>query len=559
VDELTMKILSSCMKMHELTATGITDIEVLKKGQISHQPQMMKNTEVIYLISPVENIVDAFIQDCKFKIKKFNASAHVYFTERIPDYLFTKIAESVVVKRFKSLVEVNISFIPLESRIFSLECEPSYSLLYSTQKEEMKCTEQLSVVADRLATVCCTLEEFPSIRYTKECEETLLLAKLLDQRLIKYKMEHSSLGESSGKMKSQLIILDRSFDVKTPLLHELTYECMTHDLLNITNNTYDYEGSDGGIIHAVLDDEDKLWEELKHKHIAEVSLGVANKLKIFSKLMDDSSTDETKLAMKNLSSIIKQLPHKTEEKARLTTHIQIAEDLMQEYSKIKSLCKVEQDLVVNSDVDEVFKYQMKNIVPLLLDKDMSNNNKTRLILLYILSKDGITSENLEKLIQHAQIPAEQAAAIKNMAMLNVQMVCDKKSSLKDSPQHNIRERTSEGVYESRRWVPLVKDIIEDSMCGKLNVESFPFLVDRNQNSDSLMTESNRFGNAHKDKTVKRIVPRLIIFILGGLTYSESRTVHEVMKEKNGWDVYIGADTHVITPSKFLEHVSKINA
>ena len=65
----------------------------------------------------------------------------------------------------------------------------------------------------------CTL--YPCYSGVRRVEE---FAEVVQQRLDQYKADNPSLGAGRGKDKSELIILDRGFDVVSPLVHEITYQ-----------------------------------------------------------------------------------------------------------------------------------------------------------------------------------------------------------------------------------------------------------------------------------------------------------------------------------------------
>jgi syntaxin-binding protein 1 len=360
--------------------------------------------------------------------------------------------------------------------------------------------------------------------------------------------------------------LDRGFDPVTPLLHELTFQAMAYDLVKVVNDVYVFESQTGDSQpvkkEAILDESDDLWVEFRHQHIASVSQNVTKQLKDFANSKKGASSGNDKPTMKDLSVMLKKMPQYQKELSAYALHLNLAEDCVKMFNnKIKQLCEVEQNLAMGADSQgEKIKDHMKNIVPLLLDNEIKIEDKLRLIMLFLLHKNGITDDNLQKLLHHAMIPEDKKQIILNLQNIGMQILQDpaKQSSRRKNIPQNRKDREGQ-TYQLSRWTPYVKDLMEDIIDEKLDQRQFPFLSNRPMGGAGFSGTSARpTWHRNEKQQATRSGPRLIVFIIGGASYSEMRSAYEVTTANKKWEVIVGSD-QILTPKTFLNNLEmKLN-
>ncbi|XP_040926250.1 syntaxin-binding protein 3 isoform X2 [Betta splendens] len=535
LEPFTTKLMSSCCKMSDLLSERITVVEDLYKNR-EPVPEM----KAIYFMPPTTKCVDALIAD--FKTKPKYKAAYVYFTDYCPDELFNKM-RLYCAKYIQVCKEINISFMPQEAQVHS---EASTVLTVWTKPRHwtrLQTSSSLSVPHWMSTPVSDTRNS--------TMENAKSLAELVDTKLSRhYELDDS--GKKKEKTQAQLLIVERGFDPISPILHELTYQAMAYDLVDIHNDTYTYKSKDGAEKQALLNEDDMLWVKLRHKHIAEVSEQLP---KMFKEISASKKQPDGKITISNLNQMMKKMPFFRKQVTEKTIHLQLAEDCMKQYSNnVEKLCKAEQDLAIGLDVEGVkVKDPMRTLLPVLLHQ-YSTYDKIRAVLLYIFSLNGTTDENLSKLIQHVKIEDEREFIL-NWKELGVPIITSSTSLFSRKP--NRRDRSQEEKYNLSRWTPVIKDVMEDAVENKLDTRDWPHQSESPAAWNGSGAVSARQKHKASSQDERRTGSRLIIFIIGGISFAEMRCAYEVTQAVKSCEVIIGS-SHILTPRKLLDDIKSLS-
>lgn len=367
-------------------------------------------------------------------------------------------------------------------------------------------------------------------------------------------------------------------DLVAPIIHEFTYQAMAHDLLPIKDGdkvlykTVINEGShDAQEKEMEIGEKDNIWVENRHRHMKDT---IEKLMGDFQKFIEDNPhfTNTNAQGANSLNAIkdmLAGLPQFQELKEAYSLHLNMAQECMNIFQrqKLPDLASVEQSLATGLDEDY---RKPKNIadqmVRLLDDESINPTDRLRLIILYIMYRDGLIMEDIQRLLAHAGLPPQNQEAITNLELLGVRVT----KALKDKrpqPQPLFPPKTNpttqDEQYALSRFEPAMKSMLEDLSRGALDQSVFPYTKPPLDNSDELAAVNQASLRSAKPTWARNRLStvenrqRVLVFMAGGATYSESRACYEVSQTSNK-DIFL-ATSHMLTPALFLRQVSDLSA
>ncbi|KAH8808767.1 Sec1 family protein [Xylogone sp. PMI_703] len=576
VDDESKKLIDNVVKEDDILNENIANIE-----RIEERRQMNPDMDAIYILTPRPHIVDCLMAD--FERRRYRKSYLVWIALLDPQMRRRIDGSRSAQEQLAGFETLSIDFYPREAQLVTFRDPWSFPILFHPACNNLV-REHMQILAQKITGLCVTLGEYPKVRYYKPRnpihEASVLcshLARFVQEELDAYAQWNQNFPLPAARPQGVLIITDRSMDLVAPLVHEFTYQAMAHDLLPIKEGdkvqfkTVINEGTHEAQEKEMdIGEKDNIWVENRHRHMKDT---IEKLMGDFQKFIDDNphftnqNADATSLNA--IKDMLAGLPQFQELKEAYSLHLNMAQECMNIFQKHKlpDLASVEQTLATG--LDEDFR-KPKNIadqmVRLLDDESIRPEDRLRLIILYIMYRDGLIMEDITRLLAHSSLPAQNGEAITNLELLGVRVtkaLKDKKPPPQPLFPPKVNQTAQDEEYALSRFEPAMKIMLEDLSKGCLDQAVFPYTKPPLDNSEDMAGVNQASLRSAKPTWARNRLSvidnrqRVIVFMAGGATYSEARACYEVSKTSVK-DVFL-TTSHMLTPSLFLQQVGDLSA
>eukprot|EP00358_Blepharisma_japonicum_P000521 CAMPEP_0202948872 /NCGR_PEP_ID=MMETSP1395-20130829/14716_1 /ASSEMBLY_ACC=CAM_ASM_000871 /TAXON_ID=5961 /ORGANISM="Blepharisma japonicum, Strain Stock R1072" /LENGTH=486 /DNA_ID=CAMNT_0049651369 /DNA_START=265 /DNA_END=1725 /DNA_ORIENTATION=- len=463
----------------------------------------------------------------------------------------------------RTLKEVNCEFRVCGLDSFSLEENHFLGPLYLSESLIDRQAAILTL-AKKIANLCAMLKEFPYVCYQSLSPQAEELAIELEQQIgiVYRKIPDLQFNEN----RSTLVILDRKFDLSTPLYHDVHYEPMTRDILGVSmDGRVKYESIDNENTvsnkDATLNELDNIWTKLRYDEVDDAQGILVDDLNEFRNRNRDveAAANQEALNIKQVARVVGGLSDYNEYMARFAVHRYLIDLLLKRFvdDGLNDVSEIEQILLTGVDSNRNW-IKPGKIVPRIAQKMRQitdEEDRLRLALLTVICLE--LKEKHRKMVTDL-LQTKHIFLISKLGYLGIQpQTSNRKTLYRD--EENLRElvkkmKPIEKVYNY--YQPKLKNIIRAALDNQLDPSNFIFGKAAPPNLQGFEGPVS-VGTSLRKKPAQlksaRGRKRVIIFILGGLSYAEISLIKEF---QNDAQVILGGNK-IMAPLDFMEEISLI--
>lgn len=575
LDETSKKIIYNVVKEDDILNKCISNIELIEERR-----EMNPTMDAVYILSPQPHIVDCLLADLD---RRRYRRAFLVWTSVIDPKLRQRIDNTPAARQqIAGFENLSIDFFPRESHLVTFRDPWSFPILFHPDCNDFV-RQHMGILAQKIASVCISTGEYPKVRYYRPRNATheasvlcTHLARFVQDQLDEYARWDRNFPPQSSRPSSVLIITDRSMDLMAPLLHEFTYQAMAHDCLPIkdgdktTFHMVSNAGEPGEEEKDMeLHEKDTVWVDNRHRHMKDTIQKLSTD---FQKFLDqnphftnDGSNGTSINAIKDMMA---GLPQFQAMKEAYSLHLTMAQNCMDKFDKNKlpDVAAAEQTMATGLDEDARKPRNVLEEVARLLDDDaVVSEDRLRLIMIYLLFRNGVIPEDINRLLSHSNLPKPLFDTIVNLELLGGRPVRALKEPIPPTqplfPPDPRAQPAEDGFFLSR-FEPSLRTMLDNLCRGQLDQTTFPYVnPPLDPNEDAMMGQSSlRAAQPRWASDNRRVVDnrqRIFVFMAGGATYSESRACYEASAKYNK-DVVLST-SHMLTPHLFCRQVGDLSA
>ncbi|KAF3445556.1 hypothetical protein FNV43_RR10732 [Rhamnella rubrinervis] len=530
LDSNTVSIVSVVYSQSELLQKEVFLVEMVESITMSRES--MSHLKAVYFLRPTsENIQHLRRQLANPRFGEY----HLFFSNILKDTQIHDLADSDEQEVVQQVQEFYADFVALDTFHFTLNIPSNHSYMIPAEVDLLNLRRFCDRVVDGISAIFLALKRRPIIRYQKTSDIAKKIA--IETAKLMYQQESGLFDFRRTEVSPLLLVIDRRDDPVTPLLNQWTYQAMVHELIGIKDNKVDLRGMDKvpkDQQEVVLSSEqDSFFKSNMFENFGDIGMNIKRLVDEFQQYSESNQKIQT---IEDMAKFVDNYPEYRKMHGNVSKHVTLVTEMSKivEKRKLMLVSQTEQELACNGGQVAAF----EAVTDLLNNESISDIDRIRLVMLYALRYEKESPVQLMQLFSKLARSAEYKTGL--VQFLLKQAGVDKRTGdlFGNRDLLNIARNMARGlkgvenVYTQHQ--PLLFQTMESIIKGRLKDVDYPYV-------------GNHFQQGRPQD--------VIIFIVGGTTYEESRSVALQNASNSGIRFILGGSV-VLNSKRFLKDLEE---
>ncbi|KAJ0895523.1 putative sec1-like protein [Helianthus annuus] len=529
LDSQTVSVVSVVYSQSELLQKQVFLVELV--DSISMSKESMSHLKAVYFLRPTsENIQHFKRQLAKPRFGEYN----LFFSNMLNTTQLHILADSDEHEVVQQVQEFFADFVALDPYHFTLNTPSNHMYMLPAVVDPPKLQTYCDRIVDGIAAIFLALKRRPVIRYSRTSDIAKRIAH--EASKLMYQQESGLFDFRRTEISPLLLVIDRRDDPVTPLLNQWTYQAMVHELIGIKDNKVDLGnvGKDQQQEVVLSSEQDAFFKANMYENFGDIGMSIKRMVDDFQQVAKSNQNIQT---IEDMAKFVDNYPEYRKMQGNVSKHVTLVTEMSKivEERKLMLVSQTEQELACNGGQGAAF----EAVTNLLNNESVSDMDRLRLVMLYALRYEKESPVQLMQLFNKlaSRSPKYKPGLVQ---FLLKQAGVDRRTGdlYGNRDILNIARNMARGlkgvenVYTQHQ--PLLFQTMESITKGRLRDLDYPFV-------------GNHFQQGRPQEVV--------IFIVGGTTYEESRSVALQNTLNSGIRFILGGST-LLNSKRFLKDLEE---